>query len=88
MNTGGKIGIGIGSIIGIIVVIFIFTNIDDLFSNEIEEFASEVEITNPAYPNKINDECELVNFLNSPSHEDPEQVTGRAEVALTEVLDL
>ena len=68
MNTGGKIGIGIGSIIGIIVVIFIFTNIDDLFSNEIEEFASKGGFTSSVYPNKINDECELVNFLNSPEN--------------------
>lgn len=64
MNTGGKIGITAGGIIGIIVIIFIFTNIDDLFSEEVEEFASEVEITNLANPNKINTECELVNYLN------------------------
>jgi len=65
LNTGGKIGITAGGIIGIIVIIFIFTNIDDLFSEEVEEFSGKVEISNLANPDKINTECELVNFLNN-----------------------
>ena len=64
MNTGGKIGITAGGIIGIIAIIIIFTNIDDLFSEEVEEFSGKVEITNLANLNKINTECELVNYLN------------------------
>ena len=64
MNAKGKIGITLGGIIGIIAIIFIFTNIDDLSSDKVEEFASEVEFTTLANSNKINTECELVNYLN------------------------
>jgi len=64
LNKVGKIGIGAVSIIGIIIIVFIFTNMDDLFSDKVEEFSNQVEITNQVYPSKINTECELVNFLN------------------------
>jgi len=47
LNTGGKIGIAIGGIIVAIAIIFLFTNVDDLVVEDIEEFTSEVELTNP-----------------------------------------
>ncbi len=56
-------GIIAGSVIGIIVIIFIFTNINDLFPKEVEEFAREVELTNPVQKYEINTECDFVNFL-------------------------
>ena len=64
MNAKGKIGITTGGIIGIIAIIFVFTNIDDPTPDKVEEFASDAEFTNQAIPNKINTECELVNYLN------------------------
>ena len=64
MNIRGKIGIGAGSIIGIILIILIFTNLDILFPNEVEEFMTKAEFANPTYSPKINTECELINFLN------------------------
>jgi hypothetical protein len=62
LNAKGKIGITLGGIIGIIAIIFIFTNIDG--PSEVEKFASDAEFTNQANPSKINTECELVNYLN------------------------
>lgn len=64
MNTKAKVSIA-GGIIAVVISVFVFTNIDDLFAEDVEEFASEVEITNLASTHQINTECELVTFLNN-----------------------
>ena len=64
MNAKGKIGITAGGIIGIIAIIFIFTNIEDPSPDKVEEFTSDAELTALENQNKINTECELVNYLN------------------------
>ena len=43
---------------------------DDPSSAEVEEFASEVEIINLVNTNKINTECELVNYFNDKKNTD------------------
>ena len=74
LDIRGKIGIGAGGIIGIILIILTFTNTDVLFPTEDEEFMTRAEFSNPMNSTKINTECELVNFLNDP--ENMNKVTG------------
>lgn len=49
---------------GAIVLVFVFTNIDDPFVNDVEEFADDGKITSQTVPHKVNSECELVSFIN------------------------
>lgn len=63
MNQSVKVSI-VGGIIGVIILVFVFANSDNFLAKDVEEFSSEIEITNLSSSDKINTECELVNFLN------------------------
>ena len=60
-KTGGIIA---GCIIGIIVVVFVFTNTEELSVQDAEEFSSEAELDNFSSAYEVNTECDLVNYLN------------------------
>jgi hypothetical protein len=65
MNNPKKIAkwIGIGTGILVVVIVFAFTNIDDLLLQELTEYTSEVKLTNPVQSYEINTECDFVHFL-------------------------
>lgn len=74
MSTRSKIGIGVGIGIASVLVIIAFTNVDDLFSINIEETASQisfniqesasqVEFSNPLQTYEVDTTCELAYII-------------------------
>ena len=63
MNQSVKISI-VGGIIGAVILVVAFANIDNFSENDVGEFSGEIEIINWDSSNVINTECDLVNFLN------------------------
>ena len=62
LNKGGKYGI-IGGIIGVTILILVFANSDEGFT-QVGEFSGEPKTSILDSSQKINTECDLVNFLN------------------------
>ncbi|AJM92485.1 hypothetical protein [Nitrosopumilus piranensis] len=54
----------ISGTISVIILAFVFVNADGFFVNVVKEFSSDADVTAVVYSNKINTECELVNFIN------------------------
>jgi hypothetical protein len=62
LNKGRKFGI-IGGIIGVTILVLVFANSDEDFT-QVDEFSGEPKISILDSSQKINTECDLVNFLN------------------------